>query len=206
MEPGQLLCFEGMAGSGKTTTASMLVDWMAARGKRALLLREKDFDPFRATLGTLKEMRRTYPMSVPDWTLARELAEARAVVHRRVFLPVLERGEWIVLDRSLLTDAVTRTATIEDFRSALSISESAGAIRPEKLFLFIGAPEVCAERIRGRGRMEGANTARAGLEERLQEERTRYLWTVRWMRDVRVIDGDESRDARLSSVLKFIDV
>jgi thymidylate kinase len=195
-----------MAGCGKTTIATMLVDTLAARGDRAVLLREKDFDPFRATLRTLKQLRGTHQMSVPDRTLAAELSEARAVVHKEVLLLILDRGEWVLLDRSFLTDAVTRTAAVEDFLSALSMSESAGARRPDKLFLFVGSPEVCAERIRRRGRLEGANTAHSGLEERLQVERTKYLWTARWMGQVCVIDGDGSSAAQLSSVLACIDV
>jgi dTMP kinase len=90
------LALEGGDGSGKTTVASALADRLEAQGHRVVLVRE----PGGTELG--EKLRDIVLDSdhVDRWAEVFLFAAQRAQLARDVVLPALERGAWVISDRS----------------------------------------------------------------------------------------------------------
>lgn len=90
------IVFEGIEGSGKSTQARMLADWLGARGRDAILTRE----PGGTQIG--EEIRRALLHGGDDVPARTELLlmlAARAAFVDAVVRPALERGAVVVADR-----------------------------------------------------------------------------------------------------------
>jgi dTMP kinase len=90
------IVFEGIEGSGKSTQARMLADWLGARGRDVILTRE----PGGTQIG--EEIRRALLHGGDDVPARTELLlmlAARAAFVDAVVRPALERGAVVVADR-----------------------------------------------------------------------------------------------------------
>ena len=97
MEPGKFITFEGGEGTGKSTQASRLADFLRGRGIDVVLTREPGGSPFaEAVRGLVLD-----PATPPHGPLTEALLfyAARADHLERTIRPALERGKWVVCDR-----------------------------------------------------------------------------------------------------------
>jgi dTMP kinase len=147
--------FEGIDGSGKTTQAALLADWLAARGAEALLLREPGGTP-------LGERLREVLLDGPAMTPAAEaalFAAARAELVETVIRPALDRGATVVCDRyvdsSLVYQGVGRGLGIETVLELNAIAT--GGLFPDRTFVLLLDPADSAAR-------------RAGAPDRIERE------------------------------------
>jgi dTMP kinase len=140
--------FEGIDGSGKTTQAALLAEWLAGQGREAVLLREPGGTP-------LGERLRELLLEGPEmtaWAEAALFAAARAELVERVIRPALARGAVVVCDRyvdsSLAYQGVARGLGID---AVLELNATAtGGLMPERTFVLLLDPAASA------GRLEGA--------------------------------------------------
>lgn len=100
---GRYIAIEGDEGAGKTTQVDMLVEWLQGRGIPAQAVREPGGDGFGEALRSV----------IKDPELEHEADEellvftaARLGMRRRVVLPLLEKGVWVVTDRSEISTFV----------------------------------------------------------------------------------------------------
>lgn len=101
-QPGLLLAFEGLDGSGKSTQVRLCAEWLAARPARAgaasapLVLREPGGTPLGEAIRALLLGERAMG------TLSEMLLyqAARAELYEHLVLPALHRGQTVLLDRS----------------------------------------------------------------------------------------------------------
>jgi dTMP kinase len=136
--------FEGIDGSGKTTQAALLADWLAARGTEALLLREPGGTP-------LGERLRDVLLDGSAMTAAAEaalFAAARAELVETVVRPALDRGATVVCDRyvdsSLVYQGVGRGLGIEAVLELNAIAT--GGVFPDRTFVLLLDPAESAAR------------------------------------------------------------
>ncbi|WP_448568413.1 dTMP kinase [Thermus sp.] len=146
---GLFLTLEGLDGSGKSTQAGLLRAFLEERGLRAVLTREPG--------GGLPEVR--------DLLLGGELSpEAeyllfsadRAEHVRRVILPSLERGAWVVSDRYL-----DSSLAYQGFGRGLPLAwllevakEATLGLTPRLTFLLDLPPEEALRRVKDPDRLE----------------------------------------------------
>jgi dTMP kinase len=100
MSRGLLIVFEGAEGAGKTTQLKRLCDWIAARGRDVVAVRE----PGGTTLGD--EIRRVLLDPASDITPRAEallFMASRAELVDREIRPALDRGAIVLLDRFFLS-------------------------------------------------------------------------------------------------------
>jgi dTMP kinase len=127
--------FEGVDGSGKSTQAKLLVEWLEAAGYSVLLTREPGGTPVGEAVRKLvldgDEM--------TAWTEATLFASARAEHVARAIRPALEAGRHVVCDRyldsSVAYQGIARGLGEEKVRD-LSLTVTGGLL-PERTFLLL---------------------------------------------------------------------
>lgn len=148
--PGQYIVIEGTEGAGKGTQCEIIAKWLAGMGQRCRVVREPGGDPFGEALRLV--------LKDPD--LHHEADEelltfvaARMGMRRRVVLPALEAGEWVIADRSEVSTYVYQgLAGGLSLQSIRSLHESVDRVCRPDLFIVIELPfEVSEERVDIRG-------------------------------------------------------
>ena len=89
--------FEGIDGSGKSTQAELLADWLREQGRTVLATREPGGTPVGEAVRNLV----LHGGEVSPWAEAALFAAARAEHVESAIRPALERGEDVVCDRYL---------------------------------------------------------------------------------------------------------
>ena len=89
--------FEGLDGSGKSTQAELLADWLRGQGRTVLTTREPGGTPVGEAVRNLV----LHGDELSPWTEAALFAAARAEHVELAIRPALERGEDVVCDRYL---------------------------------------------------------------------------------------------------------
>jgi dTMP kinase len=142
-----LITFEGIDGSGKTTQAALLADWLREGGREAVLLREPGGTP-------LGERLRELILEGPEmtaWAEAALFAAARAELVECVIRPALDRGAVVVCDRyvdsSLVYQGVARGLGVEAvYELNLAVT---GGLLPERTFVLLLDPGESQARLTG---------------------------------------------------------
>jgi dTMP kinase len=187
MPPGKLIVLEGIDGSGTTTQARLLCEWLGGRGVAVHLTREPSDGPVGLLI---REVLHGSHAPVAGDTMALLFAADRVDHLAREILPVLQRGTHVVTDRyyhsSLAYQAIEADrGWVEELNRR--------ARRPDVTF-FLDVPAKEAERRR---------TAAGRPEERYDrlEAQTRIAENYRRLperlpgEDYRVLDGSRPVDA-----------
>lgn len=96
---GRFLTLEGPDGSGKSTAARHLADWLREGGRRTVLTAEPGGTPMGEEVRRLLLHLRDVSDDLDRRADALLFAAARAQHAARLIAPALERGEWVVCAR-----------------------------------------------------------------------------------------------------------
>jgi dTMP kinase len=200
MRRGLFIAFEGVEGSGKTTQAARLADWLADEGIPYRLTREPG--------GTdVAEQIRSVILHGDDIAIETELLlvlAARAAHVRELIAPALHNGEIVVCDRYELStfayQGVGRDLGIEKVRVLNDFAT--GGVRPD-LTIVVDVPTVVGEERRRRSRPSSDRIERAGdlFHSRVAEA---YRLLASTEPAVELIDGTRSVDEVHGSVLQVL--
>jgi dTMP kinase len=136
--------FEGVDGSGKSTQAGLLVEWLEAEGHDVLLTREPGGTPVGEAVRRLL----LHGDDLADWTEAALFAAARSEHVARAIRPALAAGRIVVCDRyldsSVAYQGLARGLGRERVRE---LSETVtGGLLPDRTFLLLIDPDLARER------------------------------------------------------------
>jgi dTMP kinase len=143
------ISFEGLDGSGKTTQAALLADWLRAEGRDVVAVRE----PGGTAAGErVREVLLDPAMHILPWPEALLYAAARAQLVGEVIRPALERGAVVIADRyidsSLAYQGAARGLGMD---AVLAVNAAAtGGLLPDRT-LLLELPEAEAAGRRGGG-------------------------------------------------------
>lgn len=152
---GVFVCFEGGEGSGKTTQARLLADWLRDEGYDVLLT----FEPGDTEVG--KELRRIVLSpetgALSDRTEALLYAADKAEHVDTVVQPALDRGEVVVTDRyvdsTLAYQGAGRSLDVAELESVARWATH--DLRPHLTVVLDLDPAHGMSRFEGRDRIEG---------------------------------------------------
>lgn len=149
---GYFVSFEGIEGSGKTTHAALLVEWLASLGYSVLSVREPGGTRLGEGLRSLL-LRPGQGEIAARAELLMYLA-ARAQLVDTLILPALREGAIVVADRygdaSVAYQGGGRSLGVETVRRLVRFATS--GIAPDRTYLLDLRPEVGLERVASRGR------------------------------------------------------
>jgi dTMP kinase len=157
-----LITVEGLDGAGKTTLVADLSAALEERGRRVRVLREPGgvevSERIRALLGDPD-------LAVDARAEALLYAAARAQLVAERLWPLLDAGEWVLLDRfvdsSLAYQGAGRGLGVEEVRALNAFAT--GGLRPDRTLLLRIDPAEGLARVAGRGgaldRLEGEDGA-----------------------------------------------
>jgi dTMP kinase len=132
---GRLITVEGLDGAGKTTLVAGLTRELAARGRELLVLRE----PGGVELSErIRVLVKDPELAVDPRAEALLYAAARAQLVAEQLVPLLESGQWVLLDRfvdsSLAYQGAGRGLGVEAIRSLNELAT--GGLRPDRTLLL----------------------------------------------------------------------
>lgn len=190
---GRFITVEGPDGSGKTTAARHLAEWLRGRGVATVLTREPGGTPLGDEVRRLVLHLRDVSDDLDPRADALLFAAGRAQHVARVIRPALERGEWVVCarfsDSSLAYQGAAYGNDLEDVRRLQAFAT--GGLVPD-LTLLVDVPvEVGLERTRRRAEWNRfEDTEELAFFERV---RGAYLdLAAAEPRRVRLVDGSGS--------------
>ena len=151
-ERGRFITLEGPEGSGKTTAARHLAEWLRMRGVRTVLTQEPGGTPLGDEVRRIVLHMRGMSDDLDPRADALLYAAGRAQHVARVIRPALERGDWVVCARYADSSLAYQGAGYgNDMTELRRLQEFAtGGLNPD-LTLLIDVPvEVGLERTRRR--------------------------------------------------------
>ena len=135
---GKFIVLEGIEGSGKSTQARLLAEWLAGAGVDALHTRE----PGGTKLGEEVRTLLLHSIDMPPLTELLLMLAARATLVAEVIRPALEAGRMVIADRfdisTVAYQGYGRGLPLEDVRLANRIAT--GGLVPD-LVLLLDAPQ-----------------------------------------------------------------
>jgi dTMP kinase len=138
------ISFEGQDGSGKTTQAALLADWLRAKGREVVATREPGGTPLGEAIRNVV----LHGVEMTAWAEATLFASARAEHVERVIRPALARGAWVVCDRyldsSLVYQGIARGLGVDRILELNSVVT--GGLLPDRTFVLVLSPDAARSR------------------------------------------------------------
>jgi dTMP kinase len=194
-----LITVEGLDGAGKTTLVAGLCAALAERGQPVFVLRE----PGGVELSErIRELVKDPSLAIDPRAEALLYAAARAQLVAEELRPLLDAGNWVLLDRfvdsSLAYQGAGRGLGVERIRALNELAT--GGLVPDRTLLLRIDPAAGLERAGGR----------AGETDRLEQEEGQFFAAVAAAYDelaaaepdrIAVIDASQSPAAVLAAAL-----
>lgn len=180
---GKFIVFEGPDGSGQTTQANLLKDYLEKKGFEMVLTKEPTLDS-----GAGREVRRILneEITVPPTYLQELFAEDRAEHLRHTIVPSLKSGKIVISDRYLLSSLAFGTADGATLNYLIRLNKE--FLEPDLTFLLKVPPKTCIERIKKRG----IKQTLFEKEKQLEKVWNVYKKLARRFANIVVIDGEKS--------------
>jgi len=147
---GKFIVFEGLDGSGSTTQAGKLLDWLNKSPKKLLLGHPQAHvtkEPTNNIIGGLIRGQLTGDWKTRPECLQLLFSADRSQHLEKEIIPLLKSGVTVISDRYFLSTVAFGATEIEDKEWLININKP--FILPDLTFLIKVSPKVCLERIRG---------------------------------------------------------
>ncbi len=201
---GKLIVFEGIDGSGKTTQAQLVHQFLKDKGILNSLFREPGGTPLGEAIRKILLAREDFHGGIGSTAEYLLFAAARAELSRLIIKPMLDKGITVLLDRFGLSSVVYQgygRGLDVDFIKQVNDMATVG-IQPDLVMLFDLPVETALARIGSSQDRIEQNGA-----EFFSKVRDGYLREIKTYGDVgNVIDASENVEAVLAQVQAVVDL
>jgi len=183
MKNNRFIVFEGIDGSGHTTQAKLLADYIAKHGAPVWLTNEPTLftEAGRAIKATL---RGELPMPNDPLEFQKLYVEDRRA-HVEEIKQHLANGEWVVCDRYVPSTVAYGSGSGADYQTLLELNQQFPL--PDTTFFLDVSPAVAVERVKGRGEAREFFE----YEEKLSSIRQNYLRMMENYPHMKKVDGEQ---------------
>jgi len=182
---GKFIIFEGLDGSGQSTQAGLLRDFLIKKGYKVVLTKEPTLDSKAG-----KKIRQV--LDKKEKISAKELQELFAKDRKehleKLIIPALKEGKIVISDRYFFSSFAYGKASGLDLEWLIKINNK--FLLPDITFLLKVSPKICLERIKKRNK---------GKERTLFEEKEKLekVWKIYEIlptrfKNVYMVDGEKS--------------
>lgn len=192
---GKFIVFEGLDGSGQSTQAGLLREFLMEKGFNVILTKEPTL---YSEAG--KRIRKILDkeIKVSPEELQELMVEDRKEHLEKVIIPALKQGKIVISDRYFLSTFAFGSADGLDLQELIKMNNQ--FLYPDIIFLLKVSPSVCIERIKNRG----DRVALFEKEEKLSEVWKTYKILPDRLDNIFVIDGEKSIEKVFEKVKEII--
>lgn len=144
--PGKFIVFEGLDGSGQTTQAKLLKDFLIEKGYQVILTKEPTLN---SSAGQKIREILDEKIKVEPAELQILFTEDRREHLEKVIIPALKNNQIVISDRYFFSTFAYGTAEGLDLEWLIKLNNN--FLLPDLTFLLKVRPEICLERIQKRG-------------------------------------------------------
>jgi len=186
--PGKFIVFEGLDGSGSTTQASKLRDWLNRAQKELVLgkpLAHLTKEPTNNIIGGLIRGQLTGDWKTRPECLQLLFAADRSHHLEKEVIPLLKNGVTVISDRYFFSTIAFGASEIADKEWLQGLNKP--FLLPDLTFLIKVAPRVCLQRIKG----DRFSVELFEREEALIRVWQNYEELAKKFDDVYIVDGEK---------------
>jgi dTMP kinase len=192
--PGKFIVFEGLDGSGLSTQARMLKEYLLKNGKSTVLTKEQT-DNFIGGMikSSLKSNIKVSPLTLQLMFVADRSHHLESEIE-----PALKDGKIVISDRYIFSTLAFGSLDVDiDFLKLMNSKFR----KPDLTFIIDCKPRTCVERIN----MERFHTEIFEDEKKLEKARENYISLKGYFPNVYVIDGNGSKEEVFERVRSIAD-
>jgi dTMP kinase len=192
---GTFIVFEGLDGSGQTTQANLLKDFLSSQGYKVVLTKEPTEN---SEAGKKIRAALDQKISFPHKTLQELFAQDRREHLENSIIPALKTGKCVISDRYFFSSFAYGTASGIDLNWLIQLNDE--FLMPDFTIILKVRPEICIERIEKRG--EGKT-----LFEKI--DRLQKVWEIyeklpSRFENVFIIDGEKTVEEVFQTVKEIV--
>jgi len=199
--PGKFIVFDGLDGSGMSTQAAKLVDFLKEKEQKLKFGHTSAYltkEPTSSLIGGLIKSQLTH-----DWKSSQECLQLlfsadRAYHLEKEIIPLLERGAIVVCDRYFFSTLAFGSLEIKDFNWLLNLQKK--FLLPDITFFLKVSPKICIERIK-KERSGLTLFEKEGIMGKVWEN---YEKLVKRFKNVYIINGERPVDKIAQDIQKIV--
>ncbi len=191
---GKFIVFEGLDGSGHTTQAKLLEDFFLNKGYKVILTNEPTLES-KAGRTIRKVLNKE--LKIEARALQKLFVQDRKEHLEKVIIPALKEKRVVICDRYFFSTVAYGTADGLDLEWLIEINNQ--FLLPDITFILKVRPEICVERIEGRGEEKTIFEKKEKLE---------IVWKVYQtfpgrFPNIYIIDGEKSINETSEQIKSF---
>lgn len=189
------IVFEGLDGSGQTTQASLLKDYLIKKGYKVVLTKEPTLDSEAG-----KKLRKILDkkIKIKPAELQKLFAQDRKEHLENVILPALKKGKIVISDRYFFSSFAYGASDGLDLDWLIKINEK--FLLPDLTFILKVRPTICISRIEDRGNSKTLFEKK----EKLAKVWQTYKVLPKLFENIKVINGEEKISEVFNQIKKAI--
>ena len=191
---GKFIVFEGLDGSGQSTQASLLKDFLLEKGYEVVLTKEPSLE---SESGRKIRKVLSKEIKISSKELQKLFAEDRKAHLENTIIPALKQGKAVISDRYFFSTFAYGASDGLDLEWLIEINDQ--FLFPDLTFLLKVGPKVCIDRIIKRG--EGIDLFEK--EEKLASVWETYKILPNRFENVYIVDGERSIEEVFKEIKKI---
>ncbi|MCD6115122.1 dTMP kinase [bacterium] len=193
---GKFIVFEGLDGSGLSTQAKLLKEYLENRGIKTVLTKEPTKN---SSIASKIHQALSHQIEIDSLQLQRLFAQDRREHLENLIIPSLKEGKFVISDRYFFSSFAFGSEKEEDLEKIIELNKD--FLMPDLVLLLKVRPKVCIERIKKRGE----EIKLFEKEEKLEKVWKNYQKLVDMFDVIKVIDGEQEIDKVQREVVGIVD-
>ncbi len=193
--PGKFIVLEGLDGSGLTTQAKLLKNFLEKKGIKTILTKEPTKNSsvskeIQEILGHKKE--------IDPFNFQRLFAKDRDEHLKKEIIPALKKGIWVISDRYFFSSFAYGAEDKPEIQKIIDLNKN--FLLPDLTILLKVDPEICMERIKKRQE----EIKLFEKKEKLEKVWQNYCHLLEIFDNIKVVNGKNSIEKVFQEITKLV--